>query len=233
MEGLIRQGAKVIRFLDDTFTADRQRVIAICREIISRNVTVKWNCLARVDTLDAEILSWMKRAGCVRVIVGIESYSPRVLNVYSKYIDPATINPRLQLIHDAGMESIGFIIVGGPFESREEFELTRQGVLASSLDLVIVDAISIYGGSVLTQRFRDQIEFQLVPYISRWRDPEIDKVALDRERLLYCQFYFRPRILLKHIVTVLRFPAVSFKILLSLVEFALSPFKSRERRDLF
>ena len=31
-------------------SADRQRVIAIYREIISRNVTVKWNCLARGHT---------------------------------------------------------------------------------------------------------------------------------------------------------------------------------------
>lgn len=233
LEGLIEKGAKVVRFLDDTFTADRQRVITICREIIHRKLSVKWNCLARVDTLDEEALFWMKRAGCVRVVVGVESYSSKVLKIYNKYVDPDTINPRLQWIHDAGMESIGFIIVGGPFEGEEDFELTRRGVLASSLDLAIVDAISLYGGSALAKRFEDQIEFQLIPHVSRWRDPNIDKVALDRERSLYCQFYFRPKILFKHIFTVLRFPTVSFKILVSLIEFALAPFKSRERRDLF
>lgn len=233
LEGLTRLGVRVVRFLDDTFTADTQRVISICKEIIRRRIVLKWTCLSRVDTLDADMLDWMRKAGCVRVVVGVESYSSRVLDVFGKHIVPETINKRLQLIRDAGMESIGFIIVGGPFENEEDFELTRRGLLASPLDWIIVDSIAVYGGSTLAERFRDEIEFQLIPYVSRWREAEIDRVGLNRERILYRQFYLRPHILFRQMMTILRYPAASLRLFVLLIEFIRAPFRAGERRDLF
>ncbi|HOH28109.1 MAG TPA: radical SAM protein, partial [Candidatus Hydrogenedentes bacterium] len=200
---------------------------------LRRNLTIEWSCLSRVDNLDVEMLSWMKKAGCVRVIVGVESYAPGVLEMFGKRIAPETINARLRLIREAGMESLGFIIVGGPFESEADFELTRRGVLASPLDLVIVDTLSIYGGSDLTQRFKQDVEFQLLPYISRWKNPEVERVALQREKTLYRQFYFRPRILLRQMYTIFRYPARSFRLFLLLISFLFSSSQNRERKDLF
>jgi len=233
IEGLVRLNVKVFRFLDDTFTANKKRVMTICREMLRRNLTIEWSCLSRVDNLDVEMLSWMKKAGCVRVIVGVESYAPGVLEMFGKRIAPETINARLRLIREAGMESLGFIIVGGPFESEADFELTRRGVLASPLDLVIVDTLSIYGGSDLTQRFKQDVEFQLLPYISRWKNPEVERVALQREKTLYRQFYFRPRILLHQLFTIFRYPGRSSRLFLHLVSFLFSSFQNRERKDLF
>ena len=233
IEGLVRLNVKVFRFLDDTFTANKKRVMTICREMLRRNLTIEWSCLSRVDNLDVEMLSWMKKAGCVRVIVGVESYVPGVLEMFGKRIAPETINARLRLIREAGMESLGFIIVGGPFESEADFELTRRGVLASPLDLVIVDTLSIYGGSDLTQRYKQEVEFQLLPYISRWKNPEVERVALQREKTLYRQFYFRPRILLHQLFTIFRYPGRSFRLFLHLVSFLFSSFQNRERKDLF
>lgn len=233
IEGLARLNVKVFRFLDDTFTASKERVITVCQEILRRKIVMKWSCLSRVDTLDAEMLSWMEEAGCVRVIVGVESYAPGILGVFGKRIAPETINSRLRLIREAGMESLGFIVVGGPFESEADFELTRRGLLSSPLDLVIVHTISIYGGSAMAQRFKSEIEFQLMPYISRWNNPDIDRIALQREKTLYRQFYFRPRILLRQMYTIFRYPARSFRLFLLLISFLSSSSQNRERKDLF
>ncbi len=232
IEGLVRLNVKVFRFLDDTFTANKKRVITICREMLRRNLTIKWSCLSRVDTLDAEVLSWMKKAGCVRVAVGIESYMPSILEIFGKQTSPETINTCLRLINEAGLESVGFIIVGGPFESEADFEVTRQGVLASCLNFLVVDTIAIYGGSRMAQRFKGEIEFQLLPYISKWKNPEIDRIALRREKILYKQFYLRPHILVRQFWTIIRHPSISFRLLLFLIAFLSSPFKNRERKDL-
>jgi len=105
--------------------------------------------------------------------------------------------------------------------------------LASPLDLVIVDTLSIYGGSDLTQRFKQDVEFQLLPYISRWKNPEVERVALQREKTLYRQFYFRPRILLRQMYTIFRYPARSFRLFLLLISFLFSSSQNRERKDLF
>ncbi len=233
LEGVVRGGARVVRFLDDTFTFDPKRVIVICQEIIRRGIRVAWSCLSRVDTLNAEALQWMKRAGCVRVVVGVESYSPQVLDALGKRMDAGAINERLGMIRAAGIEAAAFIIVGGPFESEEDFELTRQGLLDSPLDLIIVDVIALYGGAALTQRYQEAIEFQLVPYISRWRDPAINAVALERERLLYRQFYLRPRIIGRRLWTTMRFPTRSFRLLVLLLKFMITPYRRGDRHDLF
>lgn len=233
MEALVRLGARVIRVLDDTFTCDKARVIAICRMLIARNVIVHWSCLSRVDTLDAEMLAWMKRAGCVRVVVGVESYAPVVLQALGKQIDPTLINDRLQLVREAGIECVGFIMVGGPFEDDAAFERTRRGLLRGPFDLAIIDAVAIYGDTPLYKRYRHDIEFQLIPYISRWRDAEIGKTALKRERTLYRQFYFRPRIVWRQLRVVIRFPARSIRLFLLLMGFIVSSRRPRDRQDLF
>ena len=233
MEALVGLGVRVIRFLDDTFTFDAKRVIAICQEILRRKICVDWSCLARVDTLNAEVLQWMKKAGCVRVVVGIESYSPRVLEVFGKRIQVDNINQKLGLLKEAGIESIGFIIVGGPFESQEDFELTHRGLLESPLDLAIIDTIALYGGTPLLERFKEAAEFQLIPYVSQWRDPEVVQEALNRERILYRKFYFRPKTILRLISRLFRFPGRSVRIFLLLAGFILRPLHSRDRKDLF
>ena len=233
LQELADLGVKVLRFLDDTFTVNRQRVIRICKGIIDKKIKLKWSCLSRVDTLEAEMLSWMRKAGCVRVIVGVESYSKHVLENYGKGVDPQSINKQLQLIRDAGIESFGFIIVGGPFESEADFEVTKRGVLASSLDMIAVSSIAIYGGSVMAERFRDEIEFQLIPYVSRWRDPAIEKTALARERSLYRAFYCRPFTALKLLRTMLLHPWMSLKLSLRFLHFQFLSLRSRERPDLF
>lgn len=232
IEGLVRLKVKVFRFLDDTFTANKNRVIAICQEILRRNLVVKWSCLSRVDTLDVEMLLWMKKAGCVRVAVGIESYMPSILEIFGKRTSPEIINTCLRLINEVGLESVGFIIVGGPFESEADFEVTRRGVLASPLNFLVVDTIAIYGGSCLAQLFKDEIKFQLLPYISKWKNPEIDRIALRREKTLYRQFYLRPRVLVRQLWTVICHPAISFRLVFFLISFLSSPFQRRERKDL-
>lgn len=233
MQSLQESGIRVIRFLDDTFTLDKQRVVAICREIIRRGIRVTWSCLARVDSLEPEMLSWMRKAGCARVVVGVESYAPRVLETFGKRTDTSGINQRLKLINKAGIESVGFIIVGGPFESDDDFELTRKGLLDSPLDLAIIDTVALYGDTQLTEMYRNEIDFQLFPYVSRWKNPEIDAIALRRERLLFRQFYLRPRTLFKQIKNLIRFPGRSLRLFILFTRFILVTAKHKDRRDLF
>ena len=38
--------------MDDTFTLKKRKVMAICDEILKRNIEIMWGCTSRVDTLD-------------------------------------------------------------------------------------------------------------------------------------------------------------------------------------
>lgn len=70
---------------DDTFTADRKRVIAICDEIISRGLRLIWSCNTRAD-LPYNVMEKMKKAGCRLLVVGYESGNQTVLNETRKGI---------------------------------------------------------------------------------------------------------------------------------------------------
>lgn len=74
---------KDIMIEDDTFTLDKNRVQAICHEIIDRKLVITWTVNARCD-VDLETLKLMRRAGCRLVCVGVESSSQEILNNIKK-----------------------------------------------------------------------------------------------------------------------------------------------------
>ncbi len=52
LELLARQGVRFFYFADDTFTLRRDLVIAVCKEILARRLTIQWTAISRVDTVD-------------------------------------------------------------------------------------------------------------------------------------------------------------------------------------
>lgn len=217
MQYLIRSGAKSIRFLDDTFTFDRPWVLEVCKEIIRQNVAVPWSCLSRVDTVDQELLQWLRKAGCKRILVGIESYSLRVLEHLNKGITPEMINPQLALIRKAGIQAVGFFMVGGPFETEEDFQRTLQGALTAPVDLIIVGIMIPYAGTQFFEQHRDEMEFSLFPYKFAYKDPNVLKNAHDRYNRLYLRFYLRPSVIFRHFFYLLRHPWYAFSMLRGLL----------------
>jgi radical SAM superfamily enzyme YgiQ (UPF0313 family) len=192
-------------------------VIAICEGIVNEGLSVTWSCLSRMDTLDVEMLAWMKKAGCVRIAVGVESYSRKVLEYLGKTGDPATFNARLQLIRDAGIECAGIFMVGAPIETEADFQETVQGLLHSPIDLIGVNVITPYAGTPFFERVKDDLVFSLIPYECRFKDAALVANALRRERRLYRTFYLRPVIMLRQFRSVLRFPSQSLRLAAMLV----------------
>ncbi|MBI5363605.1 MAG: B12-binding domain-containing radical SAM protein [Planctomycetes bacterium] len=66
-------GASSAYLCHDLFGANRGQAVAFCEELLARGVRTPWEVRARADHLDAELLEHMGRAGCYRVLLGIES----------------------------------------------------------------------------------------------------------------------------------------------------------------
>jgi radical SAM superfamily enzyme YgiQ (UPF0313 family) len=73
MEECVDLGIHEFLIYDDTFTINKQRVMDICGEILSRGLKIGWDVRARVDTVTPEMLKAMKEAGCDRIHYGVES----------------------------------------------------------------------------------------------------------------------------------------------------------------
>jgi len=231
VKDLVSQGIRYIRFIDDTFNVDKKRVKDICEGIMRENIRITWTCLSRVDTLDLDALRMMKKAGCVRVYIGIESYSQKVIDYFNKGYRCPEINERLKLVRKAGLESAGFIIVGSPFDDHNDYTETLEGALRSTLDFLIVTKLVPYPGTPLFEREKDKIEFGLLPYRSRFKHEVSGSEIIRLEKEVYRRFYFRPAQILRLAFVCMRSPFQSFKLLLSFLGFLEKPKIDKEHPD--
>lgn len=86
VEQALSLGYDRIHFADDVFTLNKKRIIRLCEEIKKVGLHFKWECLGRVDSIDRDIATAMKDAGCDRIFFGIESGSDSVLKMMKKNI---------------------------------------------------------------------------------------------------------------------------------------------------
>lgn len=138
MEVLISKfGVGEIRFWDDTFNADPERVSAICQLITKKGLRLPWTCLARVNQINPKMLRLMKKAGCWQISYGIESGNEKVLTEVNKGITKKVIRKAIENTYQAGIQSLGFFILGLPGETEETMSQTIE--FAKSLPLTVAN----------------------------------------------------------------------------------------------
>jgi anaerobic magnesium-protoporphyrin IX monomethyl ester cyclase len=111
-----RYGLVYFSFRDDTFTADRKRVLEICRLLQEAKLGILWNCQSRVTAVDEEMLIAMKRAGCECIQFGVESGSSAVLKALGKRITPADVESAAAAVRRVGINLSIYLITGVPGE---------------------------------------------------------------------------------------------------------------------
>lgn len=120
---------------DDTFTADKQRVVDICKLLIEKglNKRLSWMANSRV-TLDYETMVWMKKAGCRLLLPGFESGNQQILNNIRKGTKVEQFKPFVDNARKAGMQVHGCFIFGNKGETRETMKETLDVALTLKLD---------------------------------------------------------------------------------------------------
>ncbi|MBE9572380.1 MAG: cobalamin-dependent protein, partial [Proteobacteria bacterium] len=72
-------GLQTFFFVDQIFNIPRDHAYKICREIIQRNIEVKWTAWFNEHYIDEELLRIVKQAGCAYLSFSPDSASNRVL----------------------------------------------------------------------------------------------------------------------------------------------------------
>ena len=137
IEVLVKEyGVKEIHFEDDNLTLKKERMIDICREIISRRLKFRWTTPNGVAlwTLDAEVLGWMKKAGCYKLCFGIESGDPETQKFIRKHIPLDKCKEVVKEANKLGIWTHGFFIIGFPFEEMKSINNTLSYAIESDLD---------------------------------------------------------------------------------------------------
>jgi radical SAM superfamily enzyme YgiQ (UPF0313 family) len=119
-----RLGIREIWVLDENFTVNRGRVLALSEELLSRGLTLPWSIKSRVDLVDAELLKALRSAGCHSIHFGVESGDEQVLEIIRKDITKDQVRSAFRLARESGLEVTAAFMLGLPGESREQINNT-------------------------------------------------------------------------------------------------------------
>lgn len=177
VEAVHKLGYERVWFADDCFTLGRKRLLSICDELVRRHVSIGWECLSRVDTIDREVAERMKKAGCVRVFFGIESGNDSILKIMNKQITTRQAREAVHICKKAGIQVGAFFILGYPGETDRTILDTVD--FASSLPLDYLSFTFPYPipGTPLFERVGSGMISE------EWTEP--DSLHLIKHRLLY------------------------------------------------
>lgn len=144
-----RFGLREFSIRDDNFTLDRNRVLEFCRLLRRSGLRFRWSCQARVDTVDAALLTAMRQAGLEQIQLGVESGSPRILAKLGKRITPAQSEAAVAAARAAGVGVTIYLMTGMAGETAADFAATRALLDRLQPDAVVVSPVAYYPGTAL------------------------------------------------------------------------------------
>ena len=141
LERLAASGFHNFQFVDSMFNLPPSYAKELCRKILERGLDINLWCLIYPKWIDGELAHLMARAGCREVSLGFESGSDGMLGRLNKRFEAEEVRAVSRMFADAGIQRRGFLLLGGPGETRESVEESLQ--FADSLNL---DALKVTAG---------------------------------------------------------------------------------------
>jgi len=151
-----RHGLTYFSFRDDTFTANRTRILTLMELIRQSGQHPLWNCQSRVNLVDEDRLVAMKRAGCEFMQFGVEHGSERVLQLLDKGTSMKHAHRALGLVRKVGMNLGIYLITGIPGEQWEDVEATAELIRITRPHDVQISPLALYPGTRLFDRYRQE-----------------------------------------------------------------------------
>lgn len=231
-ECIEKYGIRNFRIIDDTFPISKKHTIELCQAFIDNKLGINWVCLTRINLMDEERLSIMKKAGCRRLYIGIESGSDKILELYKKGFQKDEILPAIKRARKIGLEVVGYFVIGLMSEDEEDFRQTIEIARESNLDLMTCARMAPYPGTEIFVSRRNDIEFSLNPFVCRFKDRDYEKNMEQKVRTFYKKVYLTPSFIFHSIKWYLKYPVASVKGTITLFRYMFGGFRQRARDEL-
>jgi radical SAM superfamily enzyme YgiQ (UPF0313 family) len=182
---------------DENFTASPGRTRQICELILEKGLEITF-CMPsgiKVETVDEDLLSLMRKAGCRFLTLSAESGSERVLDLMNKPVDLEHLLRMTAHCNRIGIRASCCFIVGYPGETEADWKLTRKYIARlarAGIDEIVCPIMIPLPGSVAAEgdfEHGSYDDYEQLNFTPRWRD---DYGKLERKRLLlYFMFFVR------------------------------------------
>lgn len=190
--------------IDDTFTINKKRAMAIADLILESGMKITMDLRARVDTVDQELLDKLAAAGCNRIRFGVESGDPGVLQNIQKGITLDQIRKAYPMARKAGMVTFAYFMLGMPGET--EVEIKKSLALAKELKPDFAQFL-IFTPFPATQSYTEGMEkgilkgdywreFSAFPkeeFVAQWWTENFSHKELEKwQKKIHLSYYYRP-----------------------------------------
>lgn len=217
IDEISKMNIKEIFIHDDTFSLKRDRVKEICKGIIERRYDIIWEARTRVDCVDEELLTIMRKAGCHRLSFGVESGSDKVLKSIKKGINPEQVRKVFKWCRQVGIVTLADFMFGNLDEEKEDIKKSLQLVKEINPDYIQYSICSPYPGTPL---YKLGLERGLIPYdvwlefarnpLSNFKSPVWEQYFTQEELIkitadAYRTFYMNPSFIFKQILHIRSF----------------------------
>ncbi|MFH0861890.1 MAG: radical SAM protein [Candidatus Altiarchaeota archaeon] len=210
-EVIAKHGLREIFFDDHTFTCDRQWLMDFCSGIKERGIRVVWSCNGRVDNVDLELLKTMKSSGCRLIKFGVESASPKTLERIQKGYTVEQVRAGFKAAKEAGIMRHGTVMIGYPWENREDMRKTIEFVKELDVDTVQFSIPIVYPGTKLFEEAKNSGWLRYPE--GEWERFDMSEPSLlnpnmsAKEIVAMCEsawkeVYFRPKFIFKKLSAV-------------------------------
>lgn len=152
-----------ITFVDDSFLMNKKRVIELCDIILKKGLHKKamFDCQARGDTVDEQILKLLREAGFRTIHFGIETATERLMKLIDKKETVQRVVDGIKLAKNCGFQVSGTFILGLPTETKEERRANYLLAKELSLDYVRFNNATPYPGTKLYEIAKKEGRFNV------------------------------------------------------------------------
>lgn len=220
---------KHLNFYDDQFTFNRQRVVDFCQLVIDNPLGMTFNCAARAEHLDAQLLRLMKAAGCWMISLGIETGDEELLAAHRQNPDLQMMRQKIELIKKAGIRVKGLLMMGLPGETEASIRRSQKYVYSLPIDDFNLAKFTPFPGSPVYQQIKERGEL-VGTFHEDWEKMDCMQfqfvprgIELERMEELFIDFYRshfqRPRVLLGYVAMLWKSPDSWLRFLRNLTSF--------------
>lgn len=115
---------KHIYFQDDEFIMNHEWIKEFCDVFIKEGINLTFASPGRVTSVDDEIISRLKEAGCIKLYLGAESGSQKIINSIEKKITTEQIIKAFNICKKHHLEAGIYLMVGLPGENEQTINET-------------------------------------------------------------------------------------------------------------
>lgn len=205
--------AREVHFYDEAFTLDKEWVREVCGYL--EKLGIFFWCNGRADSITAETLGYLKKAGCYRIYYGVESGNEKSLQLLKKGECLNDIRKAFKLTREAKIETGAFMMLGIPGEDGCDMQRSIDFVREIKADHAVFTMLTPYPGTEIyadyarygTMRKASWSEFVMIS-----QEPVFVPFSTTQEELkrylrqAYSRFIFSPRFIMNKIKDILYAP---------------------------